>query len=281
MILVADSGSSKTNWALIGPNGEYEELQSTGLNPYHISDADILGVLTGLFGDNPILASRGRLYFYGAGCKLAPMSERVLKVLSQFFANWQVKVFPDTLAAARALHGPNQGIVAIVGTGVNSAFYNGQSLVYNTPSLGYIIGDEGSGCYLGKELLRSWQYGELPQELAEKLTAYTDNISLAEILQRVYGTNSERFLSQLVPFIVEQINHPCIGELVDNAFNLFVERHLIKLPNFTTSQVGVVGSVGYHLQVNLKRAVKAHGGRIGKVLQYPIDELVQYHLNHQ
>lgn len=281
MILVADSGTSKTSWALIDPSGEYTELQSIGLNPYHVSDDVMLEVLNELFGKQSTLSLGGRLYFYGAGCKLDSTRERVRKVLEDFFVHWQVQVFSDALAAARALHGLNKGIVAIIGTGVNSALYNGESLIYSTPSLGYILGDEGSGCYLGKELIRQWQYGELSQEVTCKLSQFVDNISLAEILQRVYGNNSERFLSQLVPFIIEQIDFPCISELVDNAFNLFVKRHLSKLPNFSTIPVGVVGSVGYHLQLNLECAIKAHGGEMGKVLQYPIEELIQYHIKHQ
>ncbi len=277
MILIADSGSTKTGWVLLKPSGDIVHYQSVGLNPYHTPNEIVLNVLRELFPDSGILSDINELHFYGAGCKLEPMNQQILEVLSSFFVHSTVHVYSDILGAARSLHSQGKGLVAILGTGVNSAFYNGNTLRHGTPSLGFILGDEGSGCYLGKELIRHWQYGDLPKELSEALADYSGHLSLSEILSKVFDRNSERFLSGFVPFMVQWKAHPVIKRIVDNAFDLFVKRHLCKYPEFSEYPTGVVGSVGFYFSDRLKLAVEQKGGTIGRVIQYPIEGLISFH----
>lgn len=277
MILIADSGSSKTSWSVIDQSNQIASYSSVGLNPYHMSDNQILDVLKNLLPKEFSVNNIKEIFFYGAGCKLEPMAQRMKSALSQCFTSSAVHVYSDIIGAARALYARNSGIVAIVGTGINTGFYNGDSIENEVPSLGYILGDEGSGCYLGKELIRVWQYGELPNDIALKLSSFA-KVDLSTILKNVYSDgNPERFLSGFVPFIAQNINHPFIKTLVDNAFDFFVERHLAKYPQFTEYGVGVVGSVGFVLAQRLKIAIEKRGGKADKFLQYPIDGLIDFH----
>ncbi len=277
MILIADSGSSKTSWSVMDQSEQIASYNSVGLNPYHISDARIFDILKKSFPKELSALNIKEFFFYGAGCKLDPMAQRMKSVLSQFFTSSAIYVYSDIVGAARALYKRNSGIVAIVGTGINTGFYNGGSIENKVPSLGYILGDEGSGCYLGKELLRVWQYGELPNDIALKLTSFA-KVDLSAILRNVYGeVNPERFLSGFVPFIVQNINHTSVQALVDNAFDLFVERHLTKYPQFTNYGVGIVGSVGFVLAQRLKNAIEKRGGEVDKFLQFPIKGLLDFH----
>ncbi|MDD2279209.1 MAG: hypothetical protein PHD06_00320 [Bacteroidales bacterium] len=277
MILIADSGASKTNWSVIDQSKLIASYNSVGLNPYHIYDNGIIDVLKDLFPKEFPVSNISSVFFYGAGCKLEPMAQRMESVLSQYFTNSVVHVYSDIVGAARSLFAKSSGIVAIVGTGINTGFYSGDTIDNMVPSLGYILGDEGSGCYLGKELIRAWQYSELPNDILIKLNNFA-KVDLSEILRNVYShDNPERFLSGFVPFISQNINHTSIKTLVDNAFDLFVERHLVKYPQFKHIGVGVVGSVGFILAQRLKIAIEKGGGRADKFLQYPIEGLIEFH----
>lgn len=277
MILIADSGSSKTSWSVIDQSKQIASFSSVGLNPYHISDIGVLDVLKNLLPKELSVNSIKEVFFYGAGCKLEPMAQRMKRVLSHCFTSSDIHIYSDIIGAARALYARNSGIVAIVGTGINTGFYNGDSIENKVSSLGYILGDEGSGCYLGRELIRVWQYGELPNDIAVKLSSFA-KVDLSAILRNVYSEeNPERFLSGFVPFIAQNIDHTSIKTLVDNAFDLFVERHLAKYPQFTKYGVGVVGSVGFVLAQRLKIAIEKRGGKADKFLQYPIEGLIDFH----
>lgn len=277
MILIADSGSSKTSWSVIDQSKHIVSYNTVGLNPYHISDTRILDILKNSLPKELSANNVKEIFFYGAGCKLEPMAQRMRSVFNQCFTSAVIHVYSDIVGAARALYARDSGIVTIVGTGINTGFYNGDSIENRVPSLGYILGDEGSGCHLGKELLRVWQYGELPNDIALKLSSFA-KVDLSAILENVYSEgNPERFLSGFVPFIVQNIDHPYIKTLVDNAFAVFVERHLVKYPQFPKYGVGVVGSVGFVLAQRLKIAIEKRGGKVDKFLQYPIEGLIDFH----
>ncbi|HDP54242.1 MAG TPA: hypothetical protein ENN24_00950 [Bacteroidetes bacterium] len=277
MILVADSGSTKTSWSLINQSKLVSEFSSIGLNPYHVCDSAIDDVLNELAASGMPMDKVDSIYFYGSGCAQIPMQQRMVNILGKHFSKAIIHVFSDILGAARALYGNQCGIVAIVGTGLNCGYYNGSDIESITPSLGYVLGDEGSGCHLGKLLLAKWQYGELPNNLSDKL-AHFAKVDLAEVLKRVYHEpNPQQFIASFVPFIVKHIEYDSIVELVDSAFNMLVERHLVKYPQFTQKGVGVVGSVGYALQQRLMLAIEKKGGRLNRVLQYPISSLTEYH----
>ncbi len=277
MIVIADSGSSKTSWSLIDQSKLVGEYSSIGLNPYHVCDSAIDNVLNELATSGMPMGEVDGIYFYGSGCAQIPMQQRMVNVLGKHFSKAKIHVFSDILGAARALYGKQCGIVAIVGTGLNCGYYNGSDVESKTPSLGYVLGDEGSGCHLGKLLLAKWQYGELPNYLSDKLTQFA-KVDLAEVLKRVYvEPYPQQFIASFVPFIAKHIDHDSIVELVDSAFNMLVERHLVKYPQFTQKGVAVLGSVGFALQQRLKFAIEKRGGKLNRVLQYPINSLTEYH----
>lgn len=277
MKLIADSGASKTSWGLVNEYGEVQTFTSVGLNPYHITDDAIYSVLVKTFPNVVNPSSVKEVFFYGAGCKLEPMQQRMARVLGEFFSQSDVAIFPDIFGAARALFSNANGIVAILGTGLNTGFYNGAHVESLVPSLGYILGDEGSGCHMGKELLRAWQYGELPKDLEFEFEKYSQGLDLAELLEKVYGANAQRFLAGFMPFLTQNIANPYVQSLVDQSLSVFVEKHLKRYPQFFTHEIGVVGSVGYFLATRLQLLIEQHGGKLGPIVQHPIHELIKYH----
>ena len=277
MIVIADSGSSKTSWSLVDQSKLVGEYSSIGLNPYHVCDSAIDDVLNGLSAQGLPVSKVDSLFFYGSGCAQIPMQHRMVNVLGKHFSKAKIHVFSDILGAARALYRNQCGVVAIVGTGLNCGYFNGLCVESKTPSLGYVLGDEGSGCHLGKLLLAKWQYGELPHNLSDELTQFA-KVDLAEVLKRVYvEPNPQQFIASFVPFIAKHIEHDSIVEIVDSAFNMLVERHLVKYPQFTQKGVAVLGSVGFALQQRLTLAIEKKGGKLNRVLQYPISSLTEYH----
>lgn len=277
MIIVADSGATKTDWRIIEKSGDSHSFETIGLSPYFNTESDFLSALTHNFptGLNP--NSVKSVFFYGSGCGVQERGETVANYLQIFFSNAKVSAQSDALGAARALFGNQSGIVIILGTGSNITYYNGSSLEIKTPSLGYALGDEGSGAYMGRLLLRSLLYGYLPKELSEKL-AESYNIQISHILNMTYTSpRPSAYLASFVPFLVENIAHPSIQKLVDEALDVMCKYHLAVFPNISELQVGVIGSVGCLFADRLNLIAEQRGFRVAKYLRYPIDQLVNYH----
>jgi N-acetylglucosamine kinase-like BadF-type ATPase len=277
MIVIADSGSSKTHWKVIKPNGEIVGFETIGLNPYHCSNEVYSQVLIQNFPPSVNSADISQVYFYGAGCASEGKSEAVRLALSFFFKQASIEVHSDLLGASRALFGDGSGLTLILGTGSSIGYFDGKIVTRITPSLGYILGDEGSGTDLGKRLIVAWQYGDLPKELSSALQEFCP-LSLAQLLEKVYSTPlAAKFLSSFVPFMVSHVYHPYIQNLITQSFDSMVEKHLVKHPKFKTTQIGTVGSVGSIFSELLSSAVLKHEGKLFLTLRYPIDNLVEYH----
>jgi N-acetylglucosamine kinase-like BadF-type ATPase len=277
MIVIADSGSTKTDWRIILPNGDVKEFTTKGLNPFFVNKDDYLEALTHFFPKEFDSTQVKKVFFYGAGCATKERSEVAIAGLQKFFQNSTICVYSDVFAAARAVFGNQSGITVILGTGTNVGYYNGSEVTSYTPSLGYAIGDEGSGAYLGKKILRSWLYSELPADLAI-LFEKQYGLNLSKVLHSLYSEPMpSRFLAGFMPFILEHKNHEFIANVIDKSFSKLVKRHIAKMPMFPTSPVGVVGSVGILFSQNLAKAIAGAGGIIVKTVQFPIDELCLYH----
>jgi N-acetylglucosamine kinase-like BadF-type ATPase len=278
MIIIADSGSTKTHWKLIESGKVVAEFTTQGLNPYYCKPDTYRIALIHSFPSEYNANEVGKVCFYGAGCSNSEMSDLVRSGLCLFFQNALVKVYTDILAAARALFGTGEGIAIILGSGANIGYYNGEELEHKTPSLGFVLGDEGSGAYLGKGLIKSWLYDELPKEISFQLQKEYP-FSINQILNKIYAEPfPNRFLASFIPFLERNSGHPYINKMVDNAFENFVHNHLLKYKNFKNFPIGVVGSVGAIFQSNLSRIIEKHGGNLVRVVRYPITELVNYHL---
>lgn len=277
MILIADSGSTKTHWKVLMPDGTEQDFFSQGLNPYHHGDK-FAEVLVDAIAHKIDRGGVAQVFFYGAGCAYQSMQDIVALNLRKIFYNAStVDVSSDLMGAARSLFGNGQGLVAVLGTGSNVGFYNGVDLVRHTPSLGYVLGDEGSGAHLGKEFIKRWMYKEFPESLCNSI-AHHCSLSIDDILGHVYTSDSPaRFLAGFSDIIVRLSSHESIVALIDDCFVKLVERHLLKYSEVTSVSIGAVGSIAVIFENQLRDVLKRYGANLERVMQFPIEGLATFH----
>ena len=277
-ILIADSGSTKTDWICLTGDDESTqiEVQTVGLNPFHVSDNEIRGVLTHdvlpQLGDSKVEA----VYFYGSGVR-PEVEGRVEGLLRESFPDAKtVQAHSDLLGACRALCGDKAGIACILGTGANSCVYDGTQVVHNTPALGYILGDEGSGAVLGKHLLHDLYTGVLPHNL--RLTFEKEmGLELSEIINKVYREpQANRFLASLSEFIHRHLDEEGIRQMVYNTFSDFINYHVSRYGRHDLP-LSFVGSIAFYYQEQLQLIVQMLGYPMGTILKSPLQGLVAYH----
>ncbi len=279
MLLIADSGSTKTSWRWLA-KGETKSVETLGLNPYHNSFNEIVSIIKhqlipNLNGE----IENATIFFYGAGCSTKEKVKLMEKALKSVFAKSTVKVEHDMLGAARAVCGNQAGLVAILGTGSNTCLYNGEKITENIPALGYVLGDEGSGAYLGKLFLKDYLHNKLPNELHKKADEYF-GLSLAQILNKVYlESRPNRFLASFSKFIKEHKHHLYMQELIKSSFADFFINYITKYANYQEYKLNTVGSIGYVYKEELNISAENYGVKIGKVIKEPISELLNYHQN--
>lgn len=279
--LIADSGSTKTDWLFVTSDGKRLELHTDGINPARDTREYIYNVLyhqllTQCLPLNENSKKPLNVRFYGAGC-IEPFSQSIKDVIKEVLPNSSVEVESDLLGAARALCGDEAGIACILGTGSNSCLYDGKDIVMHTPPLGYILGDEGSGSYLGKTLLNGLFKGLLPEVLKEELCDKY-KLTLPCIIERVYRLSAANaFLASMVPFIAEHRTHPAIHDMLVNAFRQFIVRN-IAIYGHKEMPIHCVGGIAYQFEDELREAAAEEGTQIGRIMRRPIDAIVQYHL---
>ena len=291
MLLIADSGSTKTDWAIVTGASQPVVLNTQGINPVHQSREEIVRILreefVSLMASNPevqklrssaILTPEFPLavYFYGSGIR--PEMESLMTVLlSETFPQAQtIEAHSDLLGAARALCGRNEGIASILGTGANSCLYDGRMIVKHTPALGYILGDEGSGAVLGKRFIHDLYGGILSDKIRETFETET-KLNLAEIIKRVYRQPlANRFLASLSEFITNHLDDPEVrGVVVQNLVDFL--RYHISPYDRQDLPVSFVGSIAWHYQDELREAAERLGFKLGTVLKTPLAGLIRYH----
>lgn len=277
MILIADSGSTKTHWCLMATNGQCSEFFMDGINPfYQTPDAIKNSVTNQLLPQMAHLMWAGkitRIFFYGAGCtpEKSPLLAMALKMI---FKGAEVEVYSDMVGAARGLLGHKEGIACILGTGSNSCLYDGEKFTKNVPALGFILGDEGSGAVLGKRLVADLLKNQMTDELKEKFLKQF-NITQADIIEHVYRQPfPNRYLASLSKFCAENIADPMIYALVYDHFNQFVIRNLKQYP---AVPVGFIGSIAYYYQDVLKKVLADNGLELAQIMQSPMEGLKEYH----
>lgn len=279
-ILIADSGSTKTDWVCFQPGSEAPQIEvhTVGLNPFHVSDNEILSVfnheLLPQLGDTKI----DSVYFYGSGVR-PEVEGRMEGLIRQVFPSAHtVEAHSDLLGACRALCGGQSGIACILGTGANSCVYDGKEIVHNTPALGYILGDEGSGAVLGKHLLHDLYTGVLSQNIKAAFERET-GMQLSEIINKVYRQpQANRFLASLSEFIHRHLDDEGIRQLVYTTFNDFCSYHLARYGRRDLS-VSFVGSIAWYYQEQLKLILQMQNYEVGTIMQSPLQGLVAYHSN--
>jgi N-acetylglucosamine kinase-like BadF-type ATPase len=279
MLLIADSGSSKTDWRLFETKGTIFPFHTEGLNPYYKTIEEIIAVLkNALIPDLPCKVEEvTHIYFYGAGCSVAAKCEEVKKALSDCFPATKVSVEHDILGAARACCGYEKGIVCILGTGSNSCLYDGNNITETIGGLGYILGDEGRGCHIGKTIVAAYLNHELPEELKTDFY-YTYHLDRAAIDKKVYQQpNANRFLASFSMFAGKHKTHSFIQSILKNCFELYLDKHVCRYSDFTNTTVSFVGSVAFYNKDLINELCSNKGIKTGKFLKEPVEELVKFH----
>ena len=286
--LIADSGSTKTDWCLLESGGDCHRFSTQGINPCHQSEEEIAAILEQEVTPHLRQLQTARpqtLWFYGSGATPAA-KHRVEQPLRRLLGTEaDITVESDLVGAARALCQHSRGIACILGTGANSCLYDGQRIVANTPALGYILGDEGSGAVLGIRFLNALFKGQLPDELRQEFVTET-GLSLDAIIQRVYRQPlANRFLASLSPFIHRHIDLQQVEALVIDHFRQFIRKNIqpyyddprLKEALPASPELHVTGSVGFHYQRQLAAAAALEGMRLGRVMGSPMEGLIGYH----
>ena len=278
MILIADGGSTKTTWCLVDAHPTRSFFHTEGYNPEFISTQGIIASLQQNLPATLATAAITELYYYGASVVSPLQVATVSSAMQAVFQQARVFVGHDLLAAARALLGRQPGFAAILGTGTNSCVYDGERIAHNVDSLGYFLGDEGSGAFIGKALLRDYLRGDMPASLeAEFRAAY--GLERDAILDRLYNQPfPNRFIASFAKFAYDHHNVRYCQQLVVEAFDLFFRNIIAKYPAYQTHTFNCVGSVGYNFRDALAQVATAHGMTVGKIIRSPIDDLVSYHL---
>lgn len=277
MILIADSGSTKTDWVLIGNDGQVVgEVTTAGMNPFHQTNEELVSILKGMSLTNAYEEEKISLFFYGSGCTPEQIP-RLRELLSQNLPNiWVSDVYSDLMGAAHALCGHQEGIACILGTGANSCLYDGKQIMQNTPALGYILGDEGSGAVLGRKFINALYKGRLPQGLREAFEQKT-GLTMSAVIQRVYREpQANRFLASLSLFIGKHQDVPEVRQLVVENFREFL-RHNVKPYGRPELPIGFVGSMAYHYESELREAAQLEGFVVGTVVKSPMSGLIRFH----
>lgn len=278
MILIADSGSTKTDWSICRGHEVVQALQTQGINPYHMSEEVIADILEKEFRQSLRidLDPDSEVIFYGAGCVGEAACGRVRGVIQLVLGITNVQVHTDLLAAARALCGRQEGIACVLGTGSNSCLYDGERIISNVPSLGYILGDEGSSAVLGRRLLSDCFKNQLPEEVrAEFLARY--GLTQENVLERVYRQPLvNRFLASLTPFLSDFRHVPEVHKLLVESFTDFLVRN-VKQYRRPWLPINCVGSIAMAFPAELKEAAEALGMEMGTILKSPMKGLIEYH----
>jgi N-acetylglucosamine kinase-like BadF-type ATPase len=277
MILLADSGSTKTEWKIIRDGKPEDSYFSAGINPYFLPGDDIYlllkNELKGLSG-----YAFDKIYFYGTGCNSESKNNIVRDAISRFFSSENIFIGTDLLGAARSLCQNDRGIACIMGTGSNSCYYDGRSVAANLSPLGYILGDEGGGAVLGRKLVSAVLKKQVPAEVAD-LFFDTYRITPAEILEKVYMKPfPNRFLGQFARFISANIHIKELHEIVITSFDEFIKRNILQYPESAILPVHFTGSISFHFRPFLEQLLKSHDLSPGKFTLSPMADLISYHI---
>lgn len=278
MILLADSGSTKTDWGLVENGKLVKRLRTSGMNPFQMSEEAITEeIKTHLVPELPDTVL-DEVHFYGAGCtkEKQPIVERALR--ANLNINGECEVASDMLGAARGICGHKPGIACILGTGSNSCSYDGKNLVKNVSPLGFILGDEGSGAVLGKLLVGDVLKNQMPEAITKRFFEKY-KLTSAEIIDRVYRQpKPNTFLASFVPFLEENIDEPKIYNLVKESFRSFLRRNVMQYDGWQTLPIGFNGSIAKIYKKPLLEALEEEGMHLGRIIQAPMEAMVEYHV---
>lgn len=280
MKLIVDSGSTKTDWIALNPQNEVVyETQTLGLNPQVLSDQILEERIINNYDLYRKRKSVNYIHFYGAGCGTRPPRELLQKVLQGIFPNATIEVKEDTYAAVyAATERGKESIVCILGTGSNCSYFDGQNVEQRIDSLGYILMDDGSGNYFGRQLLRDYYFNKIPEKMAAVFEESFD-LSSESIKTNLYKKpNPNTYLATFARFLIENKENEYSQNLIKKGFALFAQNQIMQFENAANIPVHFIGSIAYFLKDELAEVLNELGLTIGNVHKKPIDGLVEYHL---
>lgn len=278
MLLIADSGGTKTAWTFAASAHDIEIAETKGIQPYFQNAYEISQIIESLPKD--LMKEVTEIQFYGAGCGAYEQAQKVASVLeNQFPKQAKIEVHTDVLGAARALCQQSAGMAGILGTGSNTCLYDGKQIVENSRGFGFILGDEGSGAVMGKRLVVDYLYREVPTPLQQKLEkryAFDDNSLLANVYQ---NPAPNRYLAQFSFFIHKHRKEPYIQQLLQSHFEDFFRKRIQVFEAHQELPLHLLGSIAFYFQDEIRAVAAEFGIEIGKVLQNPMEDLVFFHLS--
>lgn len=276
MILIADSGSTKTHWCLCEGTNIIHQVITDGINPYYQTGDEIKSIVERKLLPEIKNHSVKSVCFYGAGCAFPEKKAIVSDAIGFHIQDVDIRIESDLVAACRALFHDKQGIACILGTGSNSCLYDGKAIVKNVPALGFILGDEGSGAVLGKRLISDCLKNQLPEELKNKLLEQYE-LTSEYILDRVYKQPfPNRFLAGFCHFLRDNIEHPAIYDIVYPEFDRFFKRNILQYP-YKENKVGFVGSIAWYFRDILEKVASDNSVTLSAIMQSPMEGLVAFH----
>jgi len=281
MILIADGGSTKTNWCLVTDDSKKVYFNTEGYNPYFVSGEYIIQSLNDSLPVDLDKDHITEVNYYGAGCSTNDKRKQVENAMSQVFTKAKVNIGHDLLAAARSVLGNTPGFAAILGTGTNTCTYDGENIIQNIDSGAYILGDEGSGCYIGKKLLVDYLRGYMPEAVRD-LFWETFKLTPDDVNEQVYTQPlANRFCAGFSKFVYDNNVHiEYSRNLVKTSFEDFFRNLVSRYPDYQKYTFNCIGSVGYNFRNVLEEVATDYGMAVGNIIRSPIDNLVKYHLEH-
>ena len=274
--LIADSGSTKAEWCLVDGKRK-KTIFTQGISPYFLNGDQIGEIVTTGIKNKLKGLEPNEIYYYGTGCSNPNNAKIVKKALQTVFPNAIISVDHDLSGAAKALCGNEKGVACILGTGSNSCYYNGKKIVKNSPGLGFILGDEGSGAYMGRKIVQYYLYNTFDPDLMDRFNAKF-NTDAVEILEAVYKQPlANRYLAGFVPFLVENRGHYMVENIIEDSFNDFFFNHIYKYRESWTLPINFIGSVAFGFKDVLKEMCASYELQLGKILKNPMEGLVKYH----
>ena len=279
MILVVDSGSTKTDWIAVDISGDtLFATQTLGLNPQVLSSAILKERIINNFDLYQNREQVTHLYFYGAGCGVDSPQQRIKKVFDEIFVHAEIIIKEDTYAAVYATVQPEEeAIVCILGTGSNCTYYDGSNIEQRVTSLGYILMDEASGNFFGKQLIRSYYFNTMPKQLAHEFEKEYD-LSPDAVKENIYRReNPNTYLATFSRFLIKHKDIPLFQDIIAKGLKRFINHQILQFDNAKEVPIHFIGSISHFLKDEIETALKRKGLTMGRIVQRPIDELVKYH----
>ena len=279
MILVVDSGSTKTDWIALNYKGEeIFSTQTLGLNPQMLSNEILNERIKNNFDIYKNRKSVNKLFFYGAGCGVDSTPERILKVFKSIFINSEFDIKEDTYAAVySAVDIGTPSIVNIIGTGSNCSYYDGKDVIQRVQSLGYVLMDYASGNYYGKYLIRAYYFNKMPEYLREEFAKNYD-LSPNTIKNKLYrDENPNTYLAGFAKFLIDNKSNEYFKEIIYKGLERFIDYQILQYDDFSKVDIHYVGSIAYYLKDEITRIGEKYNLQTGRFIQRPITGLVDYH----